>query len=72
MNWQTAIASLGGTLMVAALALLGAVFLWSVVEMTRVVLAHRQRMALIARGMHPDLRTEGGMPAGSAPAEAVE
>jgi hypothetical protein len=31
-----------------------AVFLWALVEILRVILAHRQRMAMIARGMHPD------------------
>jgi len=54
--------------MCAAIALLGAVFLWSVVEQTRVVLAHRQRMALIARGIHPDQPGGTGHDAGSPPA----
>jgi hypothetical protein len=44
------------------------VFLWSVVEQTRVVLAHRQRMALIARGIHPDQPGGTGHDAGSPPA----
>jgi hypothetical protein len=31
-----------------------AVLLWALVEILRVILTHRQRMAMIARGMHPD------------------
>ena len=63
MNWQVALNAFGGILLCIAIVLLCAVFLWSVVELTRIVLAHRQRMALITRGMHPD------QPGGSAPAE---
>ena len=54
MDWANALTGLGALLLCAAALFLCAVFLWSIVEMTRVVLAHRQRMALIARGMHPD------------------
>jgi hypothetical protein len=55
MDWQTALTAFGGTLLGVAFLLLCAVFLWSIVQITRIALAHRQRMALIARGMHPDL-----------------
>ena len=69
MNWQSALTGLGALLLCAAALFLCAVFLWSVVEMTRVVLAHRQRMALIALGMHPDQPGAGRRDAGSPGAE---
>jgi hypothetical protein len=69
MNWQTALNALGGTLLVAMFLFLCAVFLWSIVAITRIVLAHRQRMALIARGMHPD--RPGVADRGVGPAEAA-
>ena len=37
-----------------------AVVMWALVELLRVILKHRQRMAMIARGMHPDQYTRHG------------
>jgi hypothetical protein len=58
MDWQVALTAFGGTLLCAVL-------LWSAIELTRIVLAHRQRMAMFARGMHPDAPAASGPGEGS-------
>ena len=45
-----AVEAIGGVWLVP----IAAIFVWGVIELVKMVLAHQERLAMIERGIHPD------------------